>query len=164
MLKSNLKYKKVENLEKICYNQKRMREKGGTNMKMNYLRKIILLIMIFMFVLVSFETTSFAKQVMYNDGGGGKASGGINPDSYKVTLGYNDATYIFNKGGQVLKILRNIAAIAAVVTISIIGVRYMVGSVEQRAEYKQTMMPVVVGCILVGGLAGILTIIQSIFS
>lgn len=163
MLKSNLKYKKVENLEKICYNQKRMRGKGGTNMKIN-LKKIILLIMIFMFVLVSFETTAFAKQVMYNDGGGGKASGGINPDSYKVTLGYNDATYIFNKGGQVLKILRNIAAIAAVVTISIIGVRYMVGSVEQRAEYKQTMMPVVVGCILVGGLAGILTIIQSIFS
>lgn len=162
MLKSNLKYKKVENLEKICYNQKRMREKGGTNMKMNYLRKIILFIMIFMFVLVFFETTSFAKQVMYNDGGGGKA--GINPDSYKVTLGYNDATYIFNKGGQVLKILRNIAAIAAVVTISIIGVRYMVGSVEQRAEYKQTMMPVVIGCILVGALAGILTIIQSIFS
>ena len=163
MLKSNLKYKKVENLEKICYNQKRMRGKGATNMKIN-LKKIILLIMIFMFVLVSFETTAFAKQVMYNDGGGGKASGGINPDSYKVTLGYNDATYIFNKGGQVLKILRNIAAIAAVVTISIIGVRYMVGSVEQRAEYKQTMMPVVVGCILVGGLAGILTIIQSIFS
>lgn len=132
-------------------------------MKIN-LRKIILLIMIFMFVLVSFETTAFAKQVMHDDGGGGKASGAINPDSYKTTLGYDDATYIFNKGGQVLKILRNIAAIVAVVTISIIGVRYMLGSVEQRAEYKQTMMPVVVGCILVGGLAGILTIIQSIFS
>lgn len=116
------------------------------------LRKMILFIIIFIFVLIFFQTISFATGDI------------LNPDSYKTTLKYDDATYIFNKGGQVLKILRNIAAIAAVVTISIIGVRYMVGSVEQRAEYKQTMMPVVVGCILVGGLAGILTIIQSIFS
>lgn len=86
-----MKYKKVENLEKICYNQRWMKGKGGTNMRIN-LRKMILFIIIFIFVLIFFQTISFATGDI------------LNPDSYKTTLKYDDATYIFNKGGQVLKI------------------------------------------------------------
>lgn len=118
-------------------------------MKTN-LQKIILFIIMFIFVLTFFETISFA---------GGK----IDTDSYKTQLQYDEATYLFDKGAVLLKLLRNIAAVVSVVTLSIIGVRYMVGSVEQKAEYKQTMMPVVIGCILIGGLSAILTLIQSIF-
>lgn len=117
-------------------------------MKINS-KKIILFIIMFIFVLTFFETISFA--------------GYLDTGDYKVNLQYDDAAYLFDKGASILKLLRNIAAIVAVVTISIIGVRYMVGSVEQKAEYKQTMMPVVIGCMLIGGLSVILTIIQSIF-
>lgn len=116
----------------------------------NNLNKIILLTIIFMFVLTFFQTISFAGEK-------------IDPDDYKTDVKYDDATYIFDKGGQMLKVVRNIAAIVSVVTISIIGLRYMVGSVEQKAEYKQTMFPVAVGCILVASLSAILTLIQSIF-
>lgn len=114
------------------------------------LKKIILFIIIFMFVLLLFQTISFAGE-------------DLNPDEYKTSLSYGDASDIFSKGGKVLKILRNIAAIVSVVTISIIGLRYMFGSVDQRAEYKETMRPVIIGCILVASLSTILTIIQSIF-
>lgn len=118
-------------------------------MKIN-IKKMILFIIIFLFVLTFFETISFAGEK-------------LNPDEYKTDIKYDDATYIFDKGGQLLTVIRNIAAIVSVITISIIGLRYMVGSVEQRAEYKQTMFPVVVGCILIGSLSAILTVIQSIF-
>lgn len=118
-------------------------------MKTN-LKRIVLFAIIFIFVLAFLGTISFAGET-------------LDPNSYKTDLVYEDATYIFNKGGQILKILRNIAAIVSLVTITIIGIRYMLGSVEQKAEYKQTMFPVVVGCILVASLATILTIIQSIF-
>ena len=118
-------------------------------MKTN-LQKIILFIIMFIFVLTFFETISLAGDF-------------LDTNEYKTDLKYDDATYLFDKGAVLLKLLRNIAAIVSVVAISIIGVRYMVGSVEQRAEYKQTMMPVVIGCILVCALSAILTLIQSIF-
>lgn len=110
--------------------------------------KNVIFIVIFMFVLLLFSNIAFA--------------GDINPDDYKHNLVYSDAYDIFNKGAVIIKLLRNIAAVISVVTLSIIGVRYMLGSVEQKAEYKQTMMPVVVGCVLVASLSAILTIIQSI--
>jgi len=118
-------------------------------MKTN-LQKIILFIIMFIFVLTFFDTISFAGET-------------LDTDEYKTDLQYDDATYLFDKGAVILNLLRNIAAVVSVVTLSIIGVRYMVGSVEQKAEYKQTMMPVIIGCVLVGGLSAILTLIQSIF-
>ena len=113
-------------------------------------KNVILIITIFLFALIFLTTISFA---------GDK----IDTENYKTNLSYGDASFLCDKGANILNLLRNIAAIVSVVVISIIGLRYMVGSVEQRAEYKQTMMPVIIGCMLVGGLAGILTIIQSIF-
>lgn len=114
------------------------------------IEKIMLFITIFMFVLTFFGTISFAGDL-------------VDTGVYKAKLEYDDATYLFEKGSVVISIFRNIAAVISVLTISIIGIRYMVGSVEQKAEYKQTMMPVIIGCVLIGGLSVILTVIQSIF-
>lgn len=110
--------------------------------------KIILILTMFIFVLIFFQNACYAD--------------GINTNEYSTSLSYSEASDIFNRGGKVLKILRNIAAVVSIVTITIIGLRYMVGSVEQKAEYKQTMVPVMVGCILVASLSGILTLIQSV--
>lgn len=118
-------------------------------MKVN-LSKIIFFIIIFIFVLTFHNTISLASEK-------------LDTSRYNTTLQYEDATYIFEKGGTVLTLLRNIAAIISVLTLTIIGVRYMVGSVEQKAEYKQTMVPVVIGCVFIASLSAILTLIQSIF-
>lgn len=118
-------------------------------MKVNK-KKIAFIITLSIFVLALFATISFAGDI-------------VDTSKYKTELTPGEASYIFTKGGSVLRILRNVAAVVSVITISIIGVRYMVGSVEQKAEYKQTMVPVVVGCALVGCLSALLTIIQSIF-
>lgn len=113
-------------------------------------KKIVMFIILLIFVLMFFTPISFAGEE-------------LNPNDYKTQLQYDDATYIFGKGADILKILRNVAAAVSVLTLTIIGVRYMVGSVEQKAEYKQTMLPVAIGCILIGSLSAILTLIQSIF-
>lgn len=119
----------------------------------NKTKKILFFIVMFIFVLAFFEIVAFAGET-------------FDPDSYKGshTVSTGDATYIFDKGGELLKVLRNIAAAISVVTLSVIGIRYMVGSVDQKAEYKQTMFPVVVGCFLIGSLSVILTLIQSIMA
>ena len=119
-------------------------------MKLEIIKKIIVLMMI-VFVLISFKEVCLADTEDI-----------LNPEYYNTKLQDGEASYIFERGGSVVRILRNIAAIVSVVALSIIGVRYMVGSVEQKAEYKQTMMPVIIGCLLVAGLSGILTLIQGI--
>ncbi len=50
---------------------------------------------------------------------------------------------------NIVATLRNIAAIAAVVIIAILGVKYMLGSVEEKAEYKKSFMPLIIGIVVV---------------
>lgn len=60
-----------------------------------------------------------------------------------------DTTQIAGKAANIVKTIRNIAAIAAVVIIAILGVKYMLGSVEERAEYKKSFIPLIVGVVVV---------------
>ena len=64
-------------------------------------------------------------------------------------------------GTRILTIVRNIAVIISVIILSIIGIKYMVGSVEERAGYKKALMPFVVGAII---LAGASEITNTIFT
>ena len=50
--------------------------------------------------------------------------------------------------GVVLGAIRNISVVVAVITLMIIGFKYILGSVEEKANYKATMMPYIIGCIL----------------
>lgn len=54
-----------------------------------------------------------------------------------------------NFGGAVLGYIRNIAAISSVILITVFGLRFMVGSVEQKAEYKKHFLPLIVGIAVV---------------
>ena len=90
------------------------------------------LLMILMIVAIS--TTCFATQV-----------GNVNFPA--GTAG--NTTPIANKAANVVATIRNIAAIAAVVIIAILGVKYMLGSVEEKAEYKKSFMPLIIGIVVV---------------
>ncbi len=48
----------------------------------------------------------------------------------------------------VLGIIQLIGSVFAVVTILLIGIKYITGSVESKAEYKKVMIPYLVGAIL----------------
>ena len=53
------------------------------------------------------------------------------------------------KAGNVVALIRNIAVIASVILISFLGIKYMLGSVEEKAEYKKSFIPLIVGAIVV---------------
>lgn len=61
----------------------------------------------------------------------------------------NDISGVKNIAQKVLTAIRNLSVIIAVVMISILGVKYMIGSVEEKAGYKKAFMPLIVGAILV---------------
>ena len=56
---------------------------------------------------------------------------------------------IATKAANIVATLRNIAAIIAVVIIAILGIKYMLGSVEEKAEYKKSFMPLIIGVAVV---------------
>lgn len=61
-------------------------------------------------------------------------------------------------------LLLGIGIIVAVIVGSILGIKYMVGSAEEKAEYKETLIVYLIGCIVVFGAFGIWKIVVSIFN
>lgn len=53
-----------------------------------------------------------------------------------------------NIGGKIINVIQVVGIIVAIVVILILGIKYMTGSVEQKAEYKKTMIPYVIGAVL----------------
>ena len=74
----------------------------------------------------------------------------------------NDIQGVANIAQKVLTAIRNISIIVAVIMISVLGVKYMVGSVEEKAGYKKAFIPMIVGAILVVSAAQIATMLFSL--
>lgn len=66
------------------------------------------------------------------------------------------------KLNNIIPILKVIGTIMSVGTLSIIGIKYMLSSVEEKAKYKQTMIPWVIGASFVFALVAIIQIIESL--
>ena len=52
-------------------------------------------------------------------------------------------------GARITGIIRVVGTIAAVAMIIVLGIKYMMGSAEEKAEYKKTLFPYIVGAILI---------------
>lgn len=75
-----------------------------------------------------------------------------------------DTASLNSKAGKILAYIRNIAVIAGVIIITILGVKYMTGSLEEKAEYKKSFIPLIVGIIVIMAATAIATTIFSIAS
>ena len=94
----------------------------------------ILSIILLAIILISFSTNVFCAQ--------------LQPDS--LTPNYSgDSSKIQATAGKIMGMIRNISVIAAVIIIMILGVKFMLGSVEEKAEYKKSFMPLIIGIVLV---------------
>lgn len=77
------------------------------------------------------------------------AIGDIDPNSYLPSdAGTQGFDRLSHKVGYVLAFIRNLSAVVSVIALMIIGVRYILGSLEEKAEYKKTFMKYVIGCVL----------------
>ena len=65
-------------------------------------------------------------------------------------------------GSTILTVVTNAGMIIAVVVIAIIGVKYMVGSTEDKSEYKKSLMPYLIGAVLVFGASAIAKMVQGL--
>ncbi len=68
---------------------------------------------------------------------------------------------IANVGKNIVSILSTIGVVVAVIILLIIGIKYMVGSASEKAEYKKTMIPYLVGAVLIFGASAIAKVVVS---
>ena len=59
-----------------------------------------------------------------------------------------DTTKVTNIGGKIINIIPVVGIVVAIAVVLIIGIKYMTGSVEQKAEYKKVMIPYIIGAVL----------------
>ena len=106
--------------------------------------KILSIILLAMLV-VSFTTTSVF------------ADNALTPEMVGNSIKYGDASGLKATAGKIMGMIRNVAVIASVIIIMILGVKYMMGSIEEKAEYKKSFMPLIIGIILVVAASSIAT-------
>ncbi len=65
--------------------------------------------------------------------------------------------------GKVIAYIRNAAIIIGVVIILILGIKYMTGSVEEKAGYQKSFVPLIVGIVVVMAATSIASFLFSLF-
>ncbi|MBO5479181.1 MAG: TrbC/VirB2 family protein [Clostridia bacterium] len=73
---------------------------------------------------------------------------GITPSSFTAGT-VSNTTGIINLGNQIIGVVRTVGVLVAVVILLILGIKYMMGSAEEKADYKKSMIPYIVGAVLI---------------
>ena len=84
---------------------------------------------------------------------------GLTPSNLTANTSATGTTEIQNFGGNIMGILNVVGVVIAVVVLMVIGIKYMMGSAEEKAEYKKTMIPYIVGAVLIFGATTIANVI-----
>ena len=100
-----------------------------------------IMLKIFTILLVIITIASLSTSVL--------AGNAISAADLEANITFGNDTTMVQKVGSIMGTIRNIAVIAAVIVLMIIGVKYILGSVEEKAEYKKTFMPLIIGIVLV---------------
>lgn len=135
---------------------------------MNKKIKITLIAIMLMIILTPkcfAATGNFIIAANAEHGGGGGSSGTSSiSKTFENTIDRQDAPTeeLNSKIAKIVRVFRNLSAIAAVVIISILGLKYMIGSTAERAEYKKSFIPLIVGIVVVVGAAQLATLFFSL--
>lgn len=118
-------------------------------MKTGTMLKILAMFLIVLMVLMT-TTTVFA--------GDDKKASTITPGSVVATKTEADDD-IQAFGGKILSAVTTAGVVLSVIVLAVLGIKYMLGSAEEKAEYKKTLMPYIVGAALIFGASTIATIV-----
>lgn len=110
----------------------------------------ILSILIFTVIIITmFTINSLAVDIDVNK---------FDPSKSGIT-GTDKVTKIIN---PIIGTLQTVGIVIAVVTMIFLGLKYMTGSVSEKAEYKKTMIPYIIGVILLVAITQLVGLIAKI--
>lgn len=110
--------------------------------------KILAMLLIILVAVMALSTT-----VMAVDG----IIGGLAPT-------YEDDSGLTSIGQKIISIISTVAIVISVIVLLVIGIKYMMGSASEKAEYKKTMIPYLVGAIIIFGAGAIAQVVVNLAS
>jgi len=88
----------------------------------------------------------------------------INPGDYKSNgPSATEVKDMYNFGGSVAGVIQIAGTIVSAGAMIIIGIRYVIASADEKAEYKERMYPYFIGAVLLFGASNIVKILYNIF-
>lgn len=112
--------------------------------------------------LISISVNSFAAGVGSASGSSGETV--TSPGELKPKAEVKGEDELMQLGGNVMGILRTTGIVISVLILIVIGIKYMMGSAEEKAEYKKVMIPYLVGAALIFGASVISTVVFEFFT
>lgn len=79
------------------------------------------------------------------------------PDGITVT----NTNQFDSLGGKIIGAVQAIGNIVSILMLIVIGIKYMVGSAEEKAEYKKTLMPYLIGAVLIFAASNIAKVVYN---
>lgn len=87
----------------------------------------------------------------------------IDPNDYKPNgISATDVTKVKKVTNPIIGTLKVLGIVVAVITLAVLGIKYMMGSVSEKAEYKKTMIPYLIGATMVVAITQFLSVIIKI--
>lgn len=110
--------------------------------------KKLTIITIVLLIIIMIPISSFAETV-------------INVDEYKPSSPTSN-TSVNRIVNVILGAVRAVGSIIAVGSLMLMGIKYMAGSIEEKAEYKKTMIPYFIGIILLFAGVNIVAMVYNV--
>ena len=87
----------------------------------------------------------------------------INPEDYTPTDITNPGK-ILTVGNTIIGAMQFIGSILSVVVLIGLGIKFLIGSAEEKAEYKESFKPYIIGAVMVFSITNFLGILSDILS
>ncbi len=117
------------------------------NRKINKYKKIIILLFILTIILIQSSVIAGTTGLEALD---------------KYAQQQGTSTKFVEKVNVILGIVQMVGSVIAVICLIVLGIKYMMGSVEEKAEYKKTLMPYMLGAIMVLGISNFIKLVYKL--
>lgn len=88
----------------------------------------------------------------------------LSPNNYKPdNLQASDVQGLGVYGGKIAGFIRIVGTIVSVGALMVIGIKFMLGSAEEKAEYKDRMYPYIIGAVLLFAASTFVDVIYELF-
>jgi len=84
----------------------------------------------------------------------------IDPGSISA-VSVSGASKVTELGGKILNVIQIVGSVVAVIILVVLGIKYMMGSTSEKAEYKKTLIPYVIGAILIFAASNIASMVYN---
>lgn len=124
----------------------------------------IIAVLLIAIALVTLTTTIVRAKADAQPGAGAGEGEGATDDGFQNITAQNpgnSATTISNTAGKILYIVRIIGMAVAVIMLTILGIKYVAASPNEKADYKKGMTVYVIGAVLLFGASLLLGVIQN---